>query len=493
MLIPHDKDLPPLFRYYQHALHGRGHDAEYLVKMSEDGLCLDLVCTFRKSGVSQLSGTVELLCLLDRVSFIIISSNSYCEQLLKKARSQFSSVEEFPMAVVDGRMQDGDPVSLHTVRRLVRAQHTPSYRTALYGYQLPRLPVDSTDDNLRVGHFYRILFFISRLVLLQTPLLDLAWDYPVLMQHMGERAREIKRYAEENELVCLDYVSHFEDQNERLSRLRRATFGRGLLKYAQFVLRTLTALDALSKQTLDALSNPTREDCETVLSVRVGSSTAISMTRPVLEALSRVAQWWDNEHNRANTRRRLSELVNVAAREIFGDIGPAIEVVTKPFHSFVEKFMFRAPYVTDFVRCTLVVPRDQYVECLDKALGMLDCSSDPLRWIVKPDMGEKATWPWAMALLQLEPGGWLYAEVQVVPRDVYDMEHGGGGDGTHADYERRRLEPVFKKLTALGIGEAAIESLLNETKPSNTQLEPQLGEAVATLKTLFSMNSALLI
>ena len=181
------------------------------------------------------------------------------------------------------------------------------------------------------------------------------------MLDMGERATAIKRYAQENELVCLNHISFFPEQEDKTTHLRRAVFGRGLLKYAQFVLRTLTALDATSK--------PSPEDCAAVLSVNVGSSTAIRMTQPVLEALSRVAQWWDNQDNRAETLRRLGAIVNDAARDLFGDFGHRIEVVTKPFHSFVEKFMFRAPYVTDFVRCMLVMPRDQYVGCLDNALG----------------------------------------------------------------------------------------------------------------------------
>ena len=75
MLISLSKDVPPVFRYYQHALHGAGHDAEYLIRMSDDGLCLDLVCAFDKSAVPEQSGIVELMCLLDRVSclsFVIL-------------------------------------------------------------------------------------------------------------------------------------------------------------------------------------------------------------------------------------------------------------------------------------------------------------------------------------------------------------------------------------------------------------------------------------
>ena len=308
------------------------------------------------------------------------------------------------------------------------------------------------------------------------------------MLAMSERASAIKQYAEENEGVWLNCASFFPDQEEKRNCLRRAVFGRGLLKCAQFVLRTLTALYVES--------DLSPQDFENVLSVPVGSKDAIPMTSTVLEALSHVAQWWDDEQNHANVLQRLGAILNHAAHELFGNFGFKIEIVTKPFHLFVENFLLRAPYVSDFVRCSLVVPREQYVEYLDKALRKLDSSSAPLRWIVKPDMGEEGTWPWATALLQLvetEPVGSLYAEVQIVPQDICDKQHGEGGNETHSANEICRAQAIHSRLKALGLDEVGVMSLLNETRSSNNQQQLQLGEAVSTLKTLFPKKSDFLI
>lgn len=180
---------------------------------------------------------------------------------------------------------------------------------------------------------------------------------------------------------------------------------------------------------------------------------------------------------KARMNEMVKEKVDKHFRKILGEELPRADSASdaglhtniKTLGSFIPKFLFRFPVLTDVVRGTVVIPDEHYEDVLDATLEYAGEQAKKKRaeasFFLRKGTATKAEWPYPffMAKVDLKLESLtdlvLFVETQMVPLSIWEQKK-----KDHSAHEDLRSRKVCKEMEALGFTKDEVNEMMEEVE-----------------------------